>query len=102
MASISDAVSQMVTRSSSKSTKLPPSTVILLTLEAFNKTMAEFRKTQEKISAQCKLFFESHNTKFDELKKSIDLLTIQVVDLKTENESLRNNITDIYEACTNS
>jgi outer membrane murein-binding lipoprotein Lpp len=57
--------------------------------------MDELRKTQNETLAQCKLLCESQNAKFSELRESMDLLSSQVVDLKSENDKLQNNITNL-------
>lgn len=91
--------SQVVTRSnsssSSKTSKASTSSPTPLSVVDFHKTMAEFRKTQEETLGHCKLLSESQNTKFAELIESISQLTSQVVDLKNENDVLRNNINDL-------
>jgi len=81
-------VSQVSTRSTSKLSSP-------LTLEAFNKTMAEHKKTQIETLNQCKLLCESQSAKFNELKESIVLLSAQVVDLKSDNENLHVNISNL-------
>jgi len=49
-----------------------------LTLDVFNKTMAEHQKTQIETLDQCKLLCESQSSKFTELKESINHLSTQV------------------------
>lgn len=91
--------SQVVTRSlssaSNKGTKTQTSSPIPLSVVDFQKTMAEFQKTQEQTLEQCKLLSQLQSTKFDELNKSINLLTTQVADLINENGINRNNIEDL-------
>jgi len=91
--------SQVVTRSlssaSTKVTKTQTSSLTTLSVGNFQKTMAEFQKTQERTLEQCKLLSQSQNTKFIELKDSINLLTTWVADLINENGVHHNNIADL-------
>jgi len=88
MAPTTNAVSQVSTRSTSKITGP-------LTLDAFNKTMAEHQKTQIETLNHCKLLCESQSTKFNELKESIVLLSSQVVDLKSDSNNLRVSLSNL-------
>jgi len=91
--------SQVVTRSlssaSTKVTKTQTSSSIPLSVVDFQKTMAEFQKTQEQTLEQCKLLSQLQSTNFVELNKSINLLTTQVADLINENGINRKNIEDL-------
>lgn len=80
--------SQASTRSNSKITGP-------LTLDAFNYTMAEHKKTQVATLNQCKLLCDSQATKFNELSESLALLSSQIVALKNDNDNLRMNISDL-------
>lgn len=81
-----NAVSQVTTRAK---------TAAPLTLDVFNKTMAEHQKTQIETLDQCKLLCESQSSKFTELKESISHLSTQVAELKLDNDNLRENISNL-------
>lgn len=91
--------SQVVTRSlssaSTKVTKTQMSSPIPLSVDDFQKTIAEFQKTQQQALKQCKLLSQLQSNNFAELNKSINLLTTQVADLIKENVINRNNIEDL-------
>ncbi|KAL4088953.1 hypothetical protein QTP88_024031 [Uroleucon formosanum] len=81
-----NSVSQVATRAK---------TATLLTLDVFNKTMAEHQKTQIETLDQYKLLCESQSSKFTELNESISHLSTQVADLKLDNDNLRENISNL-------
>jgi septal ring factor EnvC (AmiA/AmiB activator) len=81
-----NAVSQVTTRAK---------TAAPLTLDVFNKTMAERQKTQIETLDQCKQICESQSSKFTEQKESINHLSTQVAELKLDNDNLRENISNL-------
>lgn len=88
--------SQVITRSASNSstkTSNSPSTITKsLSLEVIQQSIPEFQRTS---MAQFKILHQSQNTKFSKLNDSINLLTSQISDLKTENTTLRTYLSDL-------
>jgi peptidoglycan hydrolase CwlO-like protein len=64
-----------------------------LTSEEFHAVISTIQKTQNDTLAHYKSFSSSLNTKLNELKTSVDLLSSQIVQLKSENASLRLDLT---------
>jgi chromosome segregation ATPase len=88
--------SQVITRSTSNSSTKTSNSPTTITkppsLEAIQQSIFEFQQTS---MAQFKSLHQSQNAKFAELKDSINLLTSQINDLKTENTTLRTNLSDL-------
>lgn len=57
-----------------------------------------FKKLKRRLLSHCKTLSSSFNSKFNKLKTSIISLSSQIVNLKTENASLRNDPTTLNKS----
>ncbi|CAI6360072.1 unnamed protein product [Macrosiphum euphorbiae] len=78
----------------SAKSSVPPSTTPLSS-EEFNRVISAMRKTQDATLAQCKALSLSFNKKFCELQASVDSLASQIVDVRADNTSLRNELSTL-------
>ncbi|KAL5245838.1 hypothetical protein ACI65C_013246 [Semiaphis heraclei] len=83
---------QMLLRSAKSSAPPSPSP---LSSEEFNRVISAMRKTQDATFAQCKALSLSFNKKFCELQASVDSLASQIVDIRADNTSLRNELSTL-------
>lgn len=79
---------------SSVPSSVPPSPTPLSS-EEFNRVISVMRKTQDATLAQCKALSLSFNNKFCELQASVDSLASQIVDVRADNTSLRNELSSL-------
>lgn len=80
------------TPSTAKPTIAPKTSSNPPTYEAFHVVITIIQKTQNDTLAHYKSFSSSLNTKLNELKTTVDLLSSPIVDLKSENDFLRRNL----------
>ncbi|CAI6355711.1 unnamed protein product [Macrosiphum euphorbiae] len=79
------------TNNSIKSSNNPP-TPTPLSSDEFNRVILGMRKTQDATLAQCNALSLSFNKKFGELQSGINSLASQIVDLRSDNTSIRKDL----------
>jgi len=72
----------------------------LLSSDEFQRAIRDITKTQNETLVQCKSLRVSFNSKFDELKASINTITSQLGELRSENATLRVDLTSLERRVT--